>query len=308
MAVEYDVAVVGGGAAGLAATGCAAAGGARVACFEAAAPYGGLIANVGRLDGYPSPQPLPGPALIDLLLARARDAQTSFIEAPVTRLEKGGERLRVTAGGKAYSVHRAIVASGASLRRAGFAGEAEFAGRGVSQCSWCDGGLFRGKRVVVVGGGDAALQSALHLAELCSAVAIVVRGATLRASNEYAARAADNPRIQFHWQTEVEAVLGGRAVERALLRESGSEQRTEYACQGVFVFAGVQPNCDFAPALARDEAGAVRTDAQLRTSLPGTFAVGAVRSGYGGALLSALGEGATAAAAALGDLRTAGAV
>ena len=306
MAVEYDVAVIGGGAAGLAAAGHAAAGGARVACFEAAAPYGGLIANVGRLDGFPAAPPLPGPALVDLLLARARSAETAFIDVPVTGLERSGERLRVTTGRESYAVHRAIVASGATLRRAGFAGETEFAGRGVSQCSWCDGGLFRGERVVVVGGGDAALQSALHLAELCASVAIVVRGAALRARNEYAARAADNPRIQFHWETEVEAVLGARAIEGVVLRESGSPQRTEVPCQGIFVFAGVQPNCGFAPALARDDAGFIRTDVQLRTSLPGTFAVGAVRSGFGGALLSAMGEGSAAAGAALADLRAAG--
>jgi len=307
VAAEYDVAVIGGGAAGLVAAGHAAASGARVACFEATALYGGLIANVGRLDDYPASQPLPGPALADILVARARTLGVTLVEGRVTGLASEDGTTRIATERDAYRARRTIIASGASLRRAGMPGETELAGRGVSQCSWCDGGLFRGERVVVVGGGDAALQSALHLAEICQSVAIGVRGATLRARNEYAARAADNERIRFHWETVVESVLGARQVEGVRLRDLSTNTSLEHPCDGVFVFVGLPPNCAFAPPdLAKDGAGYIRTDPQFRTSLPGTFAVGAVRSGHGGALLSAMGEAAAASAIAIDDLKQQG--
>jgi thioredoxin reductase (NADPH) len=188
------------------------------------------------------------------------------------------------------------------LRQIGVPGEAELAGRGVSQCDWCDGGLYRGLDVVVVGGGNAALQAALHLSELCSSVAIVARGASLRARRDYVLRAADNERISFHWETQVQAIVGHSHVEAVRLKSLSDDCHFELACAGVFVFAGLVPNLDFAPAdLETDSDGRVVTDRDCRTSIPGIFAVGAVRSGNRGSLLSAMGEAAAAAAAAAGD-------
>jgi thioredoxin reductase (NADPH) len=229
----------------------------------------------------------------------------ALVPAEVTSLRSAGEGFSVASASEAYGVRIVIVASGARLRKLGVPGETELAGRGVSQCDWCDGGLYRGKCVAVVGGGDAAVQAALHLAELCETVTLVVRGPSLRARRDYVARAADNPKIEFLWETNVERVLGGDGVT-GLRVVSGSDS-SEHACSAVFVFPGLLPNLEFAPAgLVRDDAGYGVTDARFRASVPGMFVVGAARSGNGGSLLSAMGEASTAAAAAVEDLRRAG--
>ena len=278
--------------------------GGSVVCFEQANLYGGLIANVGRLDDYPAPGGIAGGALSDLLLGRARELEVSIVSERVTTLARSASALRVNTESGIFAVKTIILACGGKLRRIGVPGETELAGRGVSQCDWCDGGLYRNRDVVVVGGGDAALQAALHLSELCNSVAIVARGATLRARRDYVLRAADNERISFHWETMVEAILGHDEVEAVRLRSLSDDSHFEYPCAGVFIFAGIVPNLDFTPAgLTTDSAGWVLTDRDCRTSIPATFAVGAVRSGHRGTVLSAMGEAAAASAIAAEDLQ-----
>jgi thioredoxin reductase (NADPH) len=178
-------------------------------------------------------------------------------------------------------------------------GEAELTGRGVSSCAWCDGGLFRGESVVVAGGGDAAAQEALHLLELGVAVTLVTRGTRLRARAAYAGRLADDPRARFRWNSTVESVLGSTGVTAVRIRNGESGVLEEVACAGLFVFVGLEPNSEWLPAeIARDAAGRVEIDRALRTSDSRVLAIGAVRAGYGGALASAIGEGAEAGAAA----------
>lgn len=300
---EFDVAVIGAGAAGLTAAIHSAATGVSVVCFEQANLYGGLIANVGRLDDYPAPGGIAGGALSDLLLGRVRELAVSIVPERVTTLACSASALRLGTESEICDVKTIILACGGKLRQIGVPGEIELAGRGVSQCDWCDGGLYRGRDVVVVGGGDAALQAALHLSELCNSVAIVARGATLRARRDYVLRAADNERISFHWETMVEAILGHNEVEAVRLRSLSDDSDFEYPCAGVFIFAGIVPHLDFAPAeLKTDSAGWILTDRECRTSIPGIFAVGAVRSGHQGTLLCAMGEAAAASAMAAEDL------
>lgn len=296
---SYDVVVVGAGASGLSAALHCAERGATVACVEQAPLPGGLIANVGSIDGFPSAGELSGAALVDLLSRRCAELGVAMVQADVTALEDSGAWKRLATSEGTIQARLVVVASGARLRQLGVPGEAELAGRGVSQCDWCDGGFFRGEPVVVVGGGDAAFQAALHLAQLCASVTIVMRSATMRARRAYVQAAAENERITFLWDTTVERINGTDKVEGVTLRDHAEGTVSDHPTAGVFVFAGIEPQAGFLPAgVARDPAQCLVTDADFRTSMPGVFAIGAVRSGYRGQLVSACGEGAAVAALA----------
>jgi thioredoxin reductase (NADPH) len=156
--------------------------------------------------------------------------------------------------------------------------------------------MFMGEEVVVVGGGDAALQEALHLAEHCSKITMVVRGNRLRARQSYVGRAADDPKFAFRWNTVVEAIEGSDGVEGITLRDAQNDTTESLACTGVFVFVGVAPNTGFLPDdVARDAEGAVTVNAALESSVPGLYAAGAARAGYLGQIANAVGEGTAAA-------------
>jgi thioredoxin reductase (NADPH) len=300
-----DVAVVGGGIAGLVAAAEAASRGAAVLLLEAAGMHGGLVINVGALDDYPAPGTLSGVALAEALLARARASGAQTVAARVDRIEPAGDGYAlVVDSGKRYAARSVIVATGARLRRLDVPGETALTGRGVSQCDWCDGGFFRDQPVAVVGGGDAALQAALHLAKTCSTVTVIVRGADARARQSYLTRAAEQPRIEFLWETRVAEILGADRVEGLRLESSDRHAPTSLACAGVFVFAGlVADTACVPPAVERDADGRLCTVTQFETALAGLYAVGAVRSGHRGSLAVVVGEAAAAAQAASERLR-----
>ena len=300
---SHEIAVIGSGVAGLAAAVRAASAGASVVCFEASAMVGGLVANIGRLDDYPGVSALAGTTLADGLATRARELGVVMVNAEVTALASAQGGLSIAAGPGRYSARAVIVASGANLRKLGVPGESELSGRGVSQCDWCDGGLYRGKRVAVVGGGNAACQAALHLAEGCESVLLVVRGPMLRARRDYVTRVADNPKIEFQWEMAVESIAGADGVAGLVLKNLVDGSTSNESCAAVFVFAGLMPNLQFAPdALKCDGDGFALTDAEYRSSLPGVFVVGAARSGNEGSLVSAMGEAVSAAAIAAAGL------
>ena len=298
-----DVSIIGGGLAGLCAAVEAAASGAAVTCFESAPFFGGLVANVGRLDDYPGVADLGGAALAEELVTRAKALDVAFVTENVSSLTATAAGTTIVAGALNCRAKVAIVASGARLRRLGIPGESELTGRGVSQCDWCDGGLYRGRHVAVVGGGNGSVQAALHLAELCEKVTLITRGETLRARRDLVLRAADTETIEFQWQTVIDEVIGTNAVERLRLRTLLDDTRSDLVCDALFVFAGLLPNLDFASDLPHDDAGFALTDAHYRTASPRVFVVGAARSGNCGSLISAMGEGSSAATSAIADLR-----
>ena len=300
MANSFDLIVIGAGITGLTATCCAVDRGKSVALFEAEL-MGGLVVNVGKLDGYPTTADVSG---IELAMTLAEQCMTNGVqitEEPVDSVAIDGENKVVKTASGEYRAPKLIVASGASLKKLGVPGEESLYGRGVSQCAFCDGAMFMGQEVVVVGGGDAALQEALHLAEHCSKITMVVRGNRLRARQTYVAQAAGDPKFAFCWNTVVEAVKGDDGVEGVTLRDTKKDTTESLACTGVFVFVGLAPNTGYLPDdVARDETGAVTVDAALQSSIPGLYAAGAARSGYPGQIANAVGEGTAAAIAALG--------
>ena len=190
----------------------------------------------------------------------------------------------------------------ARLRQLEAPGASELLGKGVSQCAWCDGQLFRGQDVAVIGGGDAAAQEALVLAGLCRRVYVVARS-PLRAKPDYVTRLSRLESVEFVWSSVVDEVLGSDTVEGVRLRGVRDGSLSELACSAVFPFIGSIPNSEFLPSEVAREDGYVVTDEGFATSLPGVFAAGAVRRGYGGHLAEAVGEAVSAASAAARYIR-----
>ncbi len=289
---SFDIAVIGGGIAGLTAAHHAALAGVSVGHFIADGMPGGLVMNVGALDGWPTAGAVGGAELAAGLLGRNEELGVSLVPSRIDSIQA-----RTLSGPDGtWRAKQVIVATGASLRTLAAPGAERLAGRGVSQCAWCDGGLYRDAEVVVAGGGDAALSEAIHLAEFARSVTIVTRGEMFRARRSYVSRVAEDERFRLRWASEIVEVLGDKGVEGVRVRDHEAGNEEIVACNGLFVFVGLSPNAGLVPAdVARDERGFVVTDASFETALSGVFAIGAVRSGYGGRLTQAVAEATTAA-------------
>jgi thioredoxin reductase (NADPH) len=211
--------------------------------------------------------------------------------------------LTVTTDVGAHRARAVIVASGARLKRLGVAGETEFEHRGVAQCADCDGPMYKDEEVVVVGGGDSALQEALVLANYCKRVHLVHRGTKLRAQQHLVDAVAARSNIEPVWNTAVEEILGEKMLSKVRVRDLGDGKTREIPCSGFFAYPGLAPNSEFLPPeLERDADGRAVTMESLQTSLSGVFAIGAVRAGCGGLLTDAIADGQKAAAAARAHL------
>ncbi|MGZ5092859.1 MAG: NAD(P)/FAD-dependent oxidoreductase [Burkholderiales bacterium] len=298
----WDVVVVGGGIGGLTAAWYTARRGLPTVVLESEGILGGQVATVNALDDWPATGMVSG---VELATAMSEKLENNAVEVShdaAVEIKRSQDLLLVKTDRRTLRTRRVIAASGARLRPLGVPGAEALRGKGVSQCAHCDGYFFKGQDVVVVGGGDSALQEALVLAPLCRSVTIVVRS-RLRAKQSYVERAAGAANVKFVWDSEVEAVLGNGTVSGVRLREMKNGARTEVPCAGVFPFIGVLPNTEFLPtAIRRDDSGRVITDERMRTAEPSIFAIGALRSGFSGELTAATGEAAIAAAAAAADL------
>jgi len=299
----YDLIVIGEGVTGLTAANRAARDGLAVATFEAEL-FGGLVINVNELEDSPVAEHASGVDLASSLVQANADLGVRSINEPVTALAADGAPLQVQTAGATHAARAVIVASGARLKRLGIPGEAEFEHRGVSQCADCDGPLYKDEEVVVVGGGDSALQEALVLAHFCRKVHLLHRGDRFRARQHFADRVRANDRVSVLWNTVAEEILGGEGVQKVRVRNTADGSRAEIRCAGFFAYIGLAPNSGFLPqSIARDPQGFVLTDGSLETALKGVWAAGAVRAGYSGLLSDAVREAETAAAEALARLK-----
>lgn len=301
---DFDLIVVGAGIAGATAATCAGRLGLRVAVVEQLGP-GGQIINATRIDNMPGfPQGIAGIELGPLLHEQADAAGAEFVLDTVESLAVDERQRVVTCAGETLRAPALIVAAGSALRNLGVPGEAELLGHGVSHCASCDGPFFRGQRVIVIGGGDAALDEALVLTEFASQVTVVHRRPELRAQHVLVEHARSVATIAFLPATSVEAIVGNGTVSGVRTRDANGTVREE-PCGGVFVFVGLEPNTAFLGGLvALDPAGHVATDLLMRTSLDGVFAAGDIRAQSVRLLASAAGDGATAAVAAFRYLQS----
>jgi thioredoxin reductase (NADPH) len=299
----YDVIVIGAGIAGLAATKQLLQHDKtlRVANIEAGL-FGGLVVNVEELDGEVAGS---GIDLASGLMMEASDLGATMLSEQVEAIAPGPSGWRVTTAGETYSARAVIVASGASLKKLGVPGEAQFEHKGVSQCACCDGPMFSGQDVVVVGGGDSALQEARVLAGLCAQVHVVNRADRFTGKPELVAGLERCTNVTVRHQTEILAIHGDDAVEKVSTRNLADGSVGDIACRAVFAFVGLEPRSDFVPAsFARDNQGRLLTDRSLRAA-EALLVAGAVRCGCGGMLADAIADGCAAANEALRTLTAA---
>jgi thioredoxin reductase (NADPH) len=280
------------GSTGAATTSMSAVAGMTTATLEAFLP-GGLVLNVNHLDGEVQGS---GIDLASQLMTEIGNLGGQNISGAACsmRTEDGG--LVVSSETEEIHARAVIVASGAKIKRLGIPGEAELEGQGVSQCAECDGPLFQGQDVVVVGGGDSALQEALAVSQYARHVHLLHRGGKFRARANYVDVLAAKPNVTVHLRTVAEAVLGNEGVRAVMSRNLDTGKSWEIPCAGFFAFVGLQAVSDFVPeTAARDANGCLLTDEGMRTTLPGVYAAGAVRSGSGGLLSHAIADGIAAA-------------
>ena len=291
MTTAYDLIVIGEGITGLTCAQHAKSLGLRTATTEGNL-FGGLVINVAELEGYDTPG--SGVDIASALMEANANEGIESLGGTVSALRREGDSIRIVADAGEFTARAVVIATGARLRKLGVPGEEEFDHRGVSQCADCDGPMFHGEHVVVVGGGDAAFQEAAALSHYVDEVTVLTRGAAPRARHELVERVQGLPNVSIRPSVQVEAIHGTETVNAITVRANGTSEKID--CAGVFVFVGLTPNSEIAPAeAARDAGGALLTDAAYQTAVPGLFAAGAVRSGYSGKLVDAVREGRAAA-------------
>jgi thioredoxin reductase (NADPH) len=293
---EYDVIIIGGGPAGLTAGLYASRDRLNTLLLEKGF-LGGLIAMAEHVENFPGfPDGIGGFELSKLIEKQATKFGLNTIMADVTAVELKGEQKIVKTSDGDFTAKALIIASGSERSKLGVPGEAEFTGRGVSYCATCDAAFFADVPVAVVGGGNAAISEALHLAKVASKVTIIHRRNELRAAKIEVENATDNPKIAFLLETVVDKIEGTEKVSNLQVRNLKTGKVSKLAVAGVFVSIGQKPNTEFLKGIVPlTPDGHVITDDRMETEIPGVFAAGDVRRNSGMQSITAAGEGAAAA-------------
>lgn len=291
---RWDLLIVGAGAAGLTCAVYAGRGRLRTLVFEKMMP-GGQVALNDLIENYPG----FADGISGLELAQQMSKQATRFGAQIRTAEVESidiERpFRVNAAGESYLAKSILIATGCSPRRLGVPGEKEFYTRGVSYCATCDGPLFSGKPLVIVGGGNTAVDDALFLANLASEVTVIHRRDKLRADLILQERAFANKKIRFLWNRVVTEIKGSQSVEAVRSRHVTTGEETELPAAGVFIAVGEIPQTTFLPdQVHRDDSGHVLANQDFETSVPGLFVAGDVRAGAYRQIAAAVGEGVMA--------------
>ncbi len=296
MSEVYDVVIIGGGPAGLTAGIYTGRANLKTLIVEKGLP-GGQIAQTEEVENYPGfPEPISGPELSQRMVQQAQRFGAQIVMDEVQKLEKTPEGFLVKGYERSYPARAVILATGANPKKLGVPGEEKFYGRGVSTCDSCDGFFYRGKEVVVVGGGDAAVEEGLFLTKFASKVTLVHRRDVLRANKTAQARAFANPKMQFIWDTVVEEILGQETVTGVRLRNLKTGAVQDYPTDGVFIFIGHEPNTAFLQGfVALRPDGYVEVRDEIFTSVPGVFAAGDVADPIYRQLSTSVGAGTRAA-------------
>lgn len=295
---RYDVVIIGSGPAGMTAAIYMTRGGFSTALLERGIP-GGQIVNTEEIENYPGYGNINGAELAEKMFEHATSFGAKYLFGNVEKVVDHGDYKEVICGERVYEAKTVIIASGAAPSKLGAPGEAELIGKGVSYCALCDGAFFRNREVVVVGGGNAALEEAIFLAKLATKVTLVHRRDELRGAKILQDRAFANDKIEFALSAVVREIIGEEGVTGVMLEDLKTGEQRLLPTDGVFVYVGTEPNTDFVKDLGiTDERGNIITDANLATSVPGIFAAGDVRQKLLRQVVTATADGSIAAVSA----------
>ena len=290
----YDTIIIGAGPAGMTAALYAARSNLKVALIEGGLP-GGQMNNTSDIENYPGYANISGPELAEKMFEPLENLGVEHLYGFVENIEDHGDVKKVITDGEEFETRTVIVATGSKHRLLGVPGEEELNSRGVSYCAVCDGAFFRDQDLLVVGGGDSAVEEAIFLTQFAKTVTIVHRRDELRAQKVLQDRAFANEKINFIWDSVVKEIKGENRVESVVIENVKTNQVTEQAFGGVFIYVGLDPVSDFTKDLQiQDESGWIVTDDHMKTSVAGVFAVGDVRQKDLRQVTTAVGDGAIA--------------
>jgi len=295
----YDVIVVGSGLGGLTAGLFAARHGLSTLILESNIPGGHLI-SIEKIEDFPGfPDGVAGYELCPTVQRQAADQGAEFQRAEVQQLEAKDRFWSVVTDEEQHLAKAVIVATGSGLKNLDVPGEEKLMGRGVSHCASCDGPLYDGQVVGVVGGGDSALQEALTLSNFAESVMLFDRDDNFAGQHSYCQRVLSDPKIQPRYRTVIEEVLGDDQLSGVRMRNLASNEVSQVDLAGLFVYVGLKPNTAvFKNILKLSETGHVPTDGWMKTELDGLYAVGDIRQDSAAQAVASAGDGATAAIAA----------
>lgn len=291
------ITIIGSGPAGLTAALYTARANLKPLVIEGIQP-GGQLTITTDVENYPGfPDGIMGPELMLAMRAQVEKFGTEFLQGDITAVDLKKRPFRITTEDSEIITETLIIASGASAKLIGLPNETKLMGRGVSACATCDGFFFKDKELLVIGGGDTAMEEATFLTKFATKVSIVHRRNEFRASKIMQDRARKNEKIGFIWDSVVEDILGDKVVTGALLKNVKTGETSEVKCDGVFIAIGHQPNTDiFNGQLDLDKTGYIITKAKTtETSIPGVFASGDVQDSHYRQAVTAAGTGCMAA-------------
>ncbi|MBZ2136306.1 thioredoxin-disulfide reductase [Streptococcus gordonii] len=291
----YDTIIIGAGPAGMTAALYAARSNLKVALLEAGIP-GGQMNNTADVENYPGYALISGPELAEKMFEPLENLGVEHVFGHVQRIEDQGDSKKVITEDEVYESKTVIIATGAFHRQLNVPGEAEFNSRGVSYCAVCDGAFFRDEDLLVVGGGDSAVEEAIFLTQFAKSVTIVHRRDQLRAQKVLQDRAFANEKISFVWDSVVEAIHGDeRKVTGVTFKNIKTGETSQADFGGIFIYVGLDPVSEFVADLGiRDESGWIVTDDHMKTSVAGIYAIGDVRQKDLRQITTAVGDGAIA--------------
>jgi len=295
----YDVIIAGAGPAGMTAAVYTSRANLSTLMIERGVP-GGQMANTEDVENYPGYDHILGPELSTKMFEHAKKFGAEYAYGDIKEIIDGEEYKTIVAGNKQYKARAVIIATGAEYKKLGVSGEKELGGRGVSYCAVCDGAFFKGKELVVVGGGDSAVEEGVYLTRFASKVTIVHRRDQLRAQKILQDRAFANEKVDFIWNHTVKQIneKDGKVGSVTLVNTQTGEER-EFPCDGVFIYIGMVPlSQPFANLGITNENGYIETNERMETKVPGIFAAGDIREKSLRQIVTAAGDGSIAAQSA----------
>lgn len=300
----YDLLIIGGGPAGSTAALYGARAGLQVLVIEKMM-LGGEITSTAWFDNYPAfPEGLSGTEFGERMEKQLENLAVPVHIGELEEAQLDGDLKTITVSGKEFSGRTALIATGTIPNLLEVEGELELRGRGVSYCATCDAAFFRGKTIVVVGGGDAALEETIFLSRFAAKIYLIHRRDKFRGCTWLQDKVLKLPQVEVLWNTRVAKIEGDKKVSGLLIDEDGS--RRHLPAEGVFIYAGRRPNCDFLEGtdLKRDERGFIITTDKMETSLAGVYAAGDIRQKFLRQVVTAAADGAIAATAVSQQLYT----